>query len=284
MDNIIGFFLLVTGAIASPELDSISISPTYEIVSPGENIWFTLMLNCTDSIKTKMELDYWIEDASGNILSTKRESVLICGDSELLAYLKAPERPGEYYIVSGNTRTLFQVAADKTIHQSVIDESLFDIILEIPDSYRIISPNSQMLATIKLINIGSAGRIDVFLEYSMLDPEGETIFNKRETVAVETQANFIRTFDIPADARTGLYKMRARMVYADGKYADSELSFNVIKSKWKDLIILAVSGIIVSIILIEGFFRFRPEFRRILLRKKIAGIVRRKPGLRAQRQ
>lgn len=132
----------------------------------------------------------------------------------------------------------------------VPDEPLFDILVEIPDTYKVLSAGDQILTSIKLVNIGSAGRIDVYLDYEITDRQGNVVLKKRETVAVETQASFVRTFDLPENLPPGNYHLSARLTYFDGRFAESEHSFTIVEpvkssafQKKISYVILGIAGL-----------------------------------------
>ena len=155
-------------------------------------------------------------------------------------------------------------------------EPLFDITVEIPKQYRSVQPGDELLTSIKLVNVGSAGRIDVFLDYWITGPSG-TILQKKETVAVETQANFVRTFDIPSSALPGSYEMHAKITYFDGREALSHQTFQIVSIQGaslgiKSLIILAVIvGIILFFLVFRKLHRYVTKF---IIRAKIRAMVK----------
>ncbi|MBW2989579.1 hypothetical protein KY358_04660, partial [Candidatus Woesearchaeota archaeon] len=106
-------------------------------------------------------------------------------------------------------------------------DPLFDIQIYIPDRYTEILPGSELLASIRLVNLGGTRRVDVTLDYWIEGPDGRLILEKKETVAVETQANFVRAFDIPKSSSPGKYILYSRITYAGGLEASAEHSFDV---------------------------------------------------------
>ena len=107
---------------------------------------------------------------------------------------------------------------------------LFDINLDIPESYATLQAGNDLLVSIKLVNLGSAGRIDVFLNYLIKDEQGKILLTKLETVAVETQANFVRSFYIPPHTKPGRYTIETQLIYSSGHQAASAATFNIIES------------------------------------------------------
>jgi len=103
---------------------------------------------------------------------------------------------------------------------------------------------------------------------------------KRETVAVETQANFIRTFDIPEDVEPGTFNIFAKIIYANGKLAVSEHSFEVTEVKkhqnlttilYYGFTVMWVYGLIFILI-----FKSRPAINRYKVRSRVARIVKKR--------
>jgi hypothetical protein len=160
-----------------------------------------------------------------------------------------------------------------------LKDSLFDISITIPENYKKIEAGTELLASIKLVNLGSAGRIDVLLDYEVMDFNHNTILEKKETVAVETQANFVRTFAIPPNSAPGEYVLHARMIYADGKEAAADHSFEVIKKAneidFRKHYLFAAIVIALAVIIFLGI-KSRYFIEKIKLKLKIHGIVKKR--------
>ncbi len=155
-------------------------------------------------------------------------------------------------------------------------EALFDIQITIPDDYKIIYPGDELLTSIRLVNLGSEGRVDVFLDYWITDSEQNVILKKKETVAVETQANFVRTFDISKNIKPGKYHLYAKITYADGREAVAEHSFDVIK-KQIDKRIYYITGIILVVLLFLLSLRKLKSFlKKMMIKEKVYAIVKKR--------
>ena len=158
---------------------------------------------------------------------------------------------------------------------SVEESALFDIFIKIPEEYQEVGLDEDMLFTLKLVNLGSEGRIDVFLEYSIINENDEIVLGKRETVAVETQASFLREFslkDIPA----GDYTIHVKLVYADGKFADTKHSFRIVRETFSDRIIFYwVLGILlVASIIWFAFGKLKLVVEKLLIKIKVNKIIK----------
>jgi len=110
------------------------------------------------------------------------------------------------------------------------DDSLFDVSVDIPSSYKEIENGQRLLTSLKLINLGADKRVDVFLDYTIKDSEGKTILTQAETVAVETQANLVRYFSLPNNLNVGDYELFVKLSYQN-KEALAKSSFEVVQEK-----------------------------------------------------
>ncbi len=126
---------------------------------------------------------------------------------------------------------------------------LFDVNVEIPKKLLKILPGEELLAKIKLFNIGGE-RVDANLEYEIKSRENELILQEKETVAVETQASFIKEFLIPEDVNYGTYILYVRVTY-NNEIASASSWFDIgITIFTIERIILAVSVLIIIALVI----------------------------------
>ncbi|MEM4267358.1 MAG: hypothetical protein QXK37_00850 [Candidatus Woesearchaeota archaeon] len=285
---------VASSVVASDEI-TVQLPETYRAVRVGQNIWFTSEVP-SEMIGRRVYATYEILDKDRQLIASKNESFIL--DTEkFVGSIMAPERiiDGLYYLSvsvktsmhnGGQSETTLKAEAVFSVEnissqaQQTIENSLFDIIIDIPQSYREINPGGQLLASIKLINVGSKGRVDVFLDYWIADSAKNLVFKKRETVAVETQANFVKIIDIPKTAKPGTYHFNAKITYANGLEAESEYLFTVTGKKARSLATAAfiVAGIIVSILLVTAlrFVPFKSIIEKTMLKKKVRRIVKQK--------
>jgi len=128
------------------------------------------------------------------------------------------------------------------------DKALFDIKAEIPKKYKIILPGEELLAVLKLYNLGGKERIDVLIDYIIKDEAGNEILFEQETIAVEIQASFIKTFTMPEDIKFGKYVLYTKVTY-NGEVASASAWFSIGKKPFFDLNKIII--IVVIIILIN---------------------------------
>ncbi len=176
------------------------------------------------------------------------------------------------------TLALPSSAQETVSKQDVISNSLFDIQVTIPNDFKVIYPGDDLLASVKLVNLGSAGRIDVFLDYWITDAEQNIILKTKETVAVETQAGFVRTFNIPENTKPGKYSLYAKISYADGKEATADSSFEIVEKKIDNKIdnrlYYLLIGIIILVILVYIAIKSKTLIKKLKIRAEVYRIVK----------
>ncbi len=131
--------------------------------------------------------------------------------------------------------------------------ALFDSEIKIPEKFLAVFPGENIVANIRLFEVENVGKVDVEIEYKIVNENGESIFIKKETLAVEGQINFIRIFKIPESAEKGEYTLYAKINYK-GKSAGASILF-IVKSKEKSkpnfvILLLAAIHIILVVMLI----------------------------------
>ena len=118
-----------------------------------------------------------------------------------------------------------------------------------------ITPDSNFLAEIILFNLGKFGRIDVNVDYTLVNQENNIIFAEQEVVAVETQTSFVREFKIPEGSAPGNYIFNVKISYFDGIKDNVQTSSTWVRVKNKyEYIIIYPIIIIIILILISVIF------------------------------
>ncbi len=153
-------------------------------------------------------------------------------------------------------------------------EPLFDVDIEVlPDSKKIF-PGEELSLEANLFNVRGFGRVDVVVEYSIKDFNGNVLATEHETLAVETQAKFVRRILVPSDLRPGTYAVFAKVIYADSIGISSDL-FEV-KAKTITLypipikdykVLLLLAGVIIAGIVIFSAYRFSHPKKKIVKTK-----------------
>jgi hypothetical protein len=172
----------------------------------------------------------------------------------------------------GSVLAVHEVSRELT---EVEERALFDIFVEIPEEYHVVGLDDEILFTMRLVNLGGEGRIDVFLEYDILDSDGEIVLGKRETVAIETQASFLRQFDLTG-IPVGDYDIHAKLIYADNRSADTSHSFAIRQEEGFNLVVVywGIGVLVLVVLFIFLFKRLKWMMEKMKVRAKVKRIVR----------
>ncbi len=184
---------------------------------------------------------------------------------------------GKIIISSGTTKKEVLMAIEV---QSA--GALLDVRAEIDKSTKKVLAGTEIISEIRLFNLGGEGRKDIFIEYSVRDYEGNEILKETESLAIETQLDFLKKIEIPPDTKIGKYILYVRATYND-KISSSSDNFEVIKViplittlKEKGFIVVVIILVVIIIILLLDY---RIKKRKIggirrKLREKIKKAIR----------
>ena len=284
MAIIIFIFLFLPMQVMAQEVEiEVNVPESYHDVMAGENLWFTTKVTGAEDGEY-MEIKYEIIDSNEMIKVSKFDFVKIGTHESFTGNINIPIEleEGTYYLKvsakGSSENTPVKVIKNPGQDENIIENSLFDIVVDIPQGYREVEPGEELLSSIKLINLGSAGRVDVFLDYWIVNSKEDIVLKKTETVAVETQANFVRSFDIPDDLPSGDYKLYAKITYADGRFADGEHSFKIVESGIDvdtEIYYAAISILSLAIVIIL-LIKSKPLIEKMKIRAKVAKIVKKR--------
>ena len=128
---------------------------------------------------------------------------------------------------------------------------LFDVKLEIPKKFSTVKPGEDLIAKIELYNLGGTKKADVLISYIIKDENNKIILSEEESVAVETRANLLKTFEIPENMNYGKYVLYVQVDY-NGETASASELFNVgeyiFVKKETIFIIILIIGLISSLL------------------------------------
>ncbi len=140
-------------------------------------------------------------------------------------------------------------------------EALFDINVELTEEE--VTSDGELMGKVTLINFGDEGSVDANLYYAILDSEGNVVYEGRETVAVETQKEFIKTFDV-SDFASGEYTLVMDLEYAgQSEPAKTERVFSV--EGEEDSGYGAIVWIIVAVLAVACLCAMIYKFREIII-------------------
>jgi hypothetical protein len=107
-----------------------------------------------------------------------------------------------------------------------------------------VAPGEFLPIFVKLINFGEGRRVDVDVDYQILNSNNVVVFSQSETVAVETTASFVKNIQIPLDLPPGKYIASSKITYEGQEVpAISKFEFTVERK---------IAGIFVSQFILYG--------------------------------
>ena len=149
--------------------------------------------------------------------------------------------------------------------------ALFDVRVEIPkSSSQYVLPGETFSFNVYLYNLGGSKKVDVTIEYTIPDEFGNSYVLEKETLAIETQASFIKNLKVPQELPYGKQILYVKVTY-NGQVASASSWFTIGKKppeKANMLIIIII--IIIIIMVLAGIIL---EMRKIkkALRHSISG-------------
>jgi len=132
--------------------------------------------------------------------------------------LKPDVYTGEIRLKSGTIEKIIG-----TIIEVESAKPLFDVDVEVLPEYRSVLAGEEIFIDVSLFNVRGFGRVDVILEYSIKDFEGNLLAKEEETVAVETQAKFVRELFVPSDTIPGDYVATVKVTFDDSVGISSDV-------------------------------------------------------------
>lgn len=268
----------------------VQLPPSYSQLAPGDAILFNTQLLGNGGLSGNARFVREIVSSDDTVVVSDSVMMPATDVSPRVNTMRLPAGlPEGVYLLrvkavwqnqTSDDTTSFTVVSKETPSRKALFASLFDVFVTIPKNYEVVAPGGELLANIKLTNLGSEGRVDVFLDYELLDSSDTIVEHNRETVAVETQANFVKTFEIPTTLQHGFYKFRATVTYADGKTATAEQTFEVEPSSQPvpiEIILISIAGILLLLVLAYKAVLF---IQREKLVMQVHRIVKRRLGKR----
>lgn len=176
-------------------------------------------------------------DAAGNWHFISSEN-FPTGIFHLTVLATHPEEPA----IKAEIKTQFQVLTDqgifpwseRSIKSSLAD--LFSVYVRIQDSYKVIAPGEDIIASIKLVNFNNASDpVEVEVEYGIYDEFGRELLRNQEVVTMRNELLYFKTFYTQPDMKEGTYQLVVKV-----------LSQNALSLGTTNFTIKGKSGIVVT--------------------------------------
>ncbi len=124
-----------------------------------------------------------------------------------------------------------------------------------------LAPGEFLPFSVKLVNFGSEKRVDIIINYEILDSKNKLIYSESETVAVETTASFVKRIQLSYTMEPGIYTAQTALTYpGQDQPAISRFPFKVEKKIGdffvSDLALYATAGGAILITILAVVFLF----------------------------
>ncbi len=131
-------------------------------------------------------------------------------------------------------------------------QPIFDIKIELLEESLPVLPGKELLTNISIYNLGEPGEFDVLIEYIIMNERGQEILLDSETVTVNDQLSFIKSFKIPKNIEIDRYVLYVKVTY-EGETGSSSVWFSpepLPTNIWLIVLVITISLLaIISIIL-----------------------------------
>ncbi|MBI2134826.1 hypothetical protein HYU09_02470 [Candidatus Woesearchaeota archaeon] len=220
---------------------------------------------------TTLDITTYLDALKGLIVSPSSEdtkSTLNPGEEQTINMVFGAGEDLQPDIYTGYIRVK-SGSKEKTVNTIVEVDSakpLFDVDVEVLPEYKSIFPGEDIFIEVSLFNVRGFGRVDVVLEYSIKDFEGNVAAKEEETVAVETEAKFVREMLAPSSLGPGTYVASVKVTFENSIGIGSDV-FEV-KAKTIRLYPIAIKDLttqlligILAVVAISIFlaYRFMPR-------------------------
>ena len=96
-----------------------------------------------------------------------------------------------------------------------IPSSLFDVKVEVPEAYRLLSPGDIVVAKIEILNIRNIGVTKINLEYSLENKNKEVVYKEYETKVLENELAYFKEIKVPDGLKEDYYMFILKVIHED---------------------------------------------------------------------
>lgn len=177
-------------------------------------------INITNKGKQKLTITFNTSSNLKNFLKIEESTITLNpGESKLVSldfFVREDTLPGMYLgkiILNPGTKVLEKVII---IGLEVVTKNpLFDVRIYVPEKYLQVMPGEEIYYSVEIFNLGEIEEeVDIEVEYSLLNEQGNTITSHHESMAVRTKLSYIRNKEIPNHLPFGNYVIYLKVKYA----------------------------------------------------------------------
>jgi len=161
-----------------------------------------------------------------------------------------------------------------------IQDGVFNLEVELPSIYGTVEGGEEIHFTTKILNLAGEDRMDISLRYEIIGNDSRIIVSKTETMAIETQASFVGSLDIPPETTGGDYELLVTLLVNDTEEAEGRSSFKIMKEEDKSMyyayiILVSIISLALIIYLVS---KSKVIFEKLRTRSKIHKMIKKKLG------
>ncbi|MFH0868551.1 MAG: MG2 domain-containing protein, partial [Candidatus Woesearchaeota archaeon] len=94
-----------------------------------------------------------------------------------------------------------------------LEKPIFGVAVDLLKDYEEVFAGEDVFAGITLFNLRDVGKVDVNVDYSIKNSEGQTIVSESTIVAVQTQTSIIKSLTVPQNTKPGNYIFSAEATF-----------------------------------------------------------------------
>ena len=174
-----------------------SVTPDIVKITLKQGAFTTKTLEVFNTGNTNMNVEIIQEDLENFLLISEKSFTLKKRELKTITldFFSSSDQPGGIYL----GQLIVQSGKIKKIVDIVVEiqerEAIFDLKIGIKEKNKLRGENLD--AAILIDNLGDLRPVDITLSYAFKNMENQDIFLQQETLAIEEQLKFVKTFQIP---------------------------------------------------------------------------------------
>ncbi len=183
------------------------------------------------------------------MIASEESFLLEAGETKIInidIFAKEEEIPDAYtgrIIVKGNGITKII----NVIIEVKERKPLFDVLTNVRNKK--VSPEYNVIANIKMMNMGDLEHIDVLFYYAIKDFEGNVLTFKEESLFIEKELEIVRRLKVPENLSPGNYIFYSRVSYEEISATSADVFTVTEKVKVSNLVLLVIVILLIIILI-----------------------------------
>ncbi|MBT7281521.1 hypothetical protein HN840_04290, partial [archaeon] len=212
------------------------------------------VLVITNDLGKEQDFDLSINNIGEVLTLSEYEFTLDSYETKEIVLHSVSDRDAGVHVGTLKIKSEFQTVDLPVVVEIASQLVLFDASLFIPSEFKELNSGETLETEITLFNVGSPRKVDVLLNYRILDLEGNTVLEESETIAVQEQMNFNKEFYLPSNMEMGTYVLGLEVIYVNSVAVSSSM-FDIvgeevlISSLGKGVLVLIIALILMILLI-----------------------------------